>query len=274
MSQLSLEPPDEPPQGTGQARAAASPGRSPASETASAGDPAWYEGPFAALDLETTGVDPATARIVELALLVDDGDGHPQELFAGLVDPGPEVEIPPGAAAVHGITRERLAAEQAPPATEVLPAVHDHLVEVARHGWPVVIYNATYDWPLLAAELARLEPSLTLPDCPLIDPLVLDRSVDRYRKGKRTLETACQVYGVVLDDAHSARADAVASLKVARELLARFPQQLRTDDLDTLQRLQVEAHGVWRDSFNAYLTRIDADREPVTGDWPGLDRVG
>ena len=247
MSQLTLEPPE------------------PA--------PGWTEGPFAALDLETTGVDPATARIVELALIVDEGDGVVTDLYAGLVDPGPEVEIPPGAAAVHGITRERLTAEAAPPVGEVLPAVHAHLRSIAEAGWPVVIYNATYDWPLLAAELGRLQPPLELPDCVLLDPLVLDRHVDRYRKGKRTLETACQVYGALLEDAHSARADAVACSAVARRLVATYPDQLALPTVAELTALQVRAHGVWRDSFNAYLQRIGADRPPVRETWPGLERV-
>jgi DNA polymerase III subunit epsilon len=235
--------------------------------------PGWATGPFAVLDLETTGVDPATARIVELALLVDDGAGTVRDLFAGLVDPGPEVEIPPGAAAVHGITRERLEAEQAPPAAEVLPAVHVHLHTVQAEGWPLVIYNATYDWPLLAAELRRLHPPLDLPELILLDPLVLDRHLDRFRKGKRTLETACQVYGVVLEDAHSARADAVASAAVARALVARYPE-LAAHELVELTALQVEAHAAWRDSFNAYLQRIGADRPPVRESWPGLERLG
>jgi len=238
------------------------------------GRPEWTTGPFAALDLETTGVDPATARIVELALIVDDGGGRIEDLYAGLVDPGAEVEIPPGASAVHGITRERLTAEAAPPATEVLPVVHRHLRRIAGSGWPLVIYNATYDWPLLAAEFARLEPALELPDCVLLDPLVLDRHVDRYRKGKRTLETACQVYGVALDDAHSARADAVASCAVARRLVTTYPQQLAMAEVAELTELQVRAHGVWRDSFNAYLQRIGAERPPVTETWPGLERIG
>ena len=236
--------------------------------------PDWTTGPFAALDLETTGVDPTTARIVELALTVDDGRGSVEDLYAGLVDPGAEVEIPPGASAVHGITRERLAAEAAPPSTEVLPVVHRHLETIASSGWPLVIYNATYDWPLLAAELARLQPALELPECVLLDPLVLDRHVDRYRRGKRTLETACEVYGVVLDAAHSARADAVASCAVARRLVTAYPQQLALAELSELTELQVQAHGVWRDSFNAYLQRIGADREPVTETWPGLERLG
>ncbi|MFO7777079.1 MAG: exonuclease domain-containing protein [Nitriliruptoraceae bacterium] len=235
--------------------------------------PGWTTGPFVALDLETTGVDPATARIVELALIVEAGDGQVRDLYAGLVDPGPEVEIPPGAAAVHGITRARLTEQAAPPASEVLPSVHAHLHAIAEAGWPVVIYNATYDWPLLAAELGRLEPQLELPDCVLLDPLVLDRHVDRYRKGKRTLETACQVYGVALEDAHSARADAVACSAVARRLVATYPEQLALASVAELTELQVRAHGVWRDSFNAYLQRIGAERPPVRETWPGLERL-
>jgi DNA polymerase III subunit epsilon len=235
--------------------------------------PVWAQGPFVALDLETTGVDPATARIVELALVVDAGDGEVRDLYAGLVDPGPTVEIPVGASAVHGITRERLTAEAARPVSEVLPAVHAHLCAIAEAGWPVVIYNATYDWPLLAAELARLDRPLELPDCVLLDPLVLDRHVDRYRKGKRTLETACQVYGVVLQDAHSARADAVACCAVARRLLAAYAEELALSSVADLTALQVDAHGVWRDSFNAYLKRTGADRPPVREAWPGLERV-
>jgi DNA polymerase-3 subunit epsilon len=232
----------------------------------------WTTGPFAVLDLETTGVDPTTARIVELALLVDDGAGGVRDLYAGLVDPGPEVEIPPGAAAVHGITRERLDAEQAPPAAEVLPAVHVHLHTILAEGWPLVIYNATYDWPLLAAELRRLTPPLELPELVLLDPLVLDRHVDRFRKGKRTLETACQVYGIPLADAHHARADAIASAAVARALVQRYPE-LAAHDLADLTELQVRAHATWRDGFNAYLKRIGADRPPVRESWPGLERL-
>ncbi|MFP4149074.1 MAG: exonuclease domain-containing protein [Nitriliruptoraceae bacterium] len=233
----------------------------------------WASGPFAVLDLETTGVDPATARIVELALLVDDASGGQRELYAGLVDPGAEVEIPPGAAAVHGITRERLEAAQAPPAEEILPAVHVHLHTILAEGWPLVIYNATYDWPLLAAELRRLAPPLELPELVLLDPLVLDRHVDRYRRGKRTLETACQVYGVTLTDAHSARADAIASVAVARALVTRYPE-LAATPFEDLATLQVEAHARWRDSFNDYLQRVDATRPLVRETWPGLERIG
>ena len=228
----------------------------------------WAEAVLASLDLETTGRDPGSDRILAVALFRQDPDGAPVPIVDTLVDPGPDVVIPEEAAAVHGITRERLIAEQAPPIATVMAEVHDALTELAAQDTGVVIYNAPFDWPFLAAELARLDPPRTLPTCQLIDPLVLDRHVDRYRKGKRTLEAACQVYGVDLDNAHEASADALASLGVARAIGARYPEvgDLSCEDLEAVQ---IEAHRVWRDGFNAYLKRIGADREPISGSWPG-----
>ena len=232
-------------------------------------DTPWPDQPLAALDLETTGRDPATDRIVELALLLD-RPGRPVEaLVDTLVDPGAGVAISEGAAAVHGITRERLIAEAAPPAAQVLSEVHRTLTRLAADGIGLVIFNATFDWPMLAAELARLDPPLALPPCQLIDPLVIDRHVDRYRKGKRTLEAACGVYGIMLDDAHRASADALASLGVARAV-GRSSFEVSGLDLGAMQDLQRTAHAAWRDSFNAYLARIGADRGPVAGHWPGV----
>ena len=56
------------------------------------------------------------------------------------------------------------------------------------------------------------------PRAPVIDPLVIDKAVDRYRKGKRTLEAAAAFYGVPLDDAHDAGADAIAAGRVAQAI--------------------------------------------------------
>jgi DNA polymerase-3 subunit epsilon len=231
----------------------------------------WHAGPLASLDLETTGRDPRGDRILAIALFRQEPDGSPVPIVDTLVDPGADVVIPDGAAAVHGITRERLVAEQAPPLTEVLVQVHAALMRLATENTAIVIYNAPFDWPFLEAELARLDPALELPDCALVDPLVLDRHVDKWRKGKRTLEAAAGVYGVTLDDAHEAAADALASLGVARAI-GRTYLDIGAMCADDLHALQVTAHGAWRDDFNAYLRRIGADRDPVTGDWPGLDR--
>jgi DNA polymerase III subunit epsilon len=232
------------------------------------GDP-WYEGRLATLDLEATGVDPATARILEVALHLDVPGRAPERLIDTLVDPGPDVVIPPAAAAVHGITRERPRAEAAPPAAEVLPRVQAALHALAVAGTPLVIYNARYDWPLLAAELRRLAPRRRLAACHLIDPLVLDRHCDRLRPGARTLEAACGVYDVLLVGAHRAGTDCAAAVGVARAIGRRYAAVGRLAP-EALQGLQTTAHATWRDDVNAYRERVGAARPPVRGAWPGV----
>jgi len=228
----------------------------------------WHTGPLAVLDLEATGVDPATARVVEVALYLVDRHGNVDPMVDTLVDPG--VPMPAEAAAVTGITTADLEARGANPAT-ILGQIVGALDELAREGVPIVIYNATYDWPLLAAELARHGlPNLpNVPPAVIIDPLVLDRHVDRYRKGKRTLAATAEHYGVHLEDAHRATPDAMVSVAVARALAERYPAVLDITGPD-LVALQVAAHRAWRDNFNAYLQKVGAEREPVSGDWPGV----
>lgn len=228
----------------------------------------WHTGPLAVLDLEATGDDPATARIVEVALYVVDQHGNADPIVDTLVNPG--VPMPADAAAVTGITTTDLEARGANPAT-ILGQTVGALAKLAREGVPIVIYNATYDWPLLAAELARAGLPI-LPNVPpavIVDPLVLDRHVDRYRKGKRTLAATAKHYGVRLDSTHRATADAMVAVEVARALAARYPTVRGIDGPD-LVALQVAAHRTWRDSFNAYLRRTGADGELVSGEWPGI----
>src|SRR5690606_9732845 len=136
-------------------------------------------------DLETTGVDVDSSRIVSACVAVLDEGGQLVARWDWLADPG--VEIPEGAAAVHGITTERARAEGAPART-VVTEVAQTLRVLFATGVPVVVYNAPYDLSLLDRECRRhgIEP-LDAPG-PIIDPLVIDKAVDRYRKGKRTLE--------------------------------------------------------------------------------------
>jgi DNA polymerase-3 subunit epsilon len=228
---------------------------------------AWYDGPLASFDLETTGVDPARARILEVALHLDVPGAAARPLVDTLVDPGPEVTIPAAATAVHGITRQRLEAARAPDTATVVRRLCRALAALAADGIPVVIYNACYDWPLLAAEVRRLGPGQRPPTCHLIDPLVLDRHCDRYRGGTRTLTATCAVYGVTLDGAHRAGADCVASVAVARAIGRRYPE-VGALPAAALHQLQATAFEAWRTSFNAYLVEIGADRTPIHAGWP------
>lgn len=230
-----------------------------------AGVMAWHEGPLAALDLEATGVDPHTAHIVEVGLLRFEADGSSVALVDRLIDPG--IPIPAEVTEITGISPTDLAKNGGDPA-EILVATRAAIVEFVDAGVPIVIYSAPYDWPLLGAELERHGLG-ALPDVPpaiLIDPLVLDRHIDRYRKGKRTLEVVAAHYGVPLDNAHRAAGDAAATVALARRIAVLHPE-LHLDG-PGIVALQVEAHEVWKTSLNEYLARVNPSRSPVTEAWP------
>ncbi|WP_083587043.1 exonuclease domain-containing protein [Agrococcus sp. Marseille-P2731] len=177
-------------------------------------------------DLETTGVDPAEARIVTAYVGVLDATGTVVEERSWIIDPG--VDIPEGSIAIHGITSERARAEGAEAPGSVCE-IRDVLAGYFAQGLAVCAFNAAYDISLLDAECRRHghEPLVARP---VIDPMVLDRRLDRFRKGKRTLQVATEVYGVELIDAHDASADAIAAGRVAQAMAARFPE-LRIDPI-------------------------------------------
>ena len=137
--------------------------------------------PLAALDLEATGVDTRTARIIEVGLFRIEADGSSQPLVDRLINPG--VPVPEKVTELTGISAEDLASIGGSP-VEVLIETRAAIEALVEEGVPIVLYNANYDWPLLTNELARngLDPLPTVPPAILIDPLVLDRHVDRYRR--------------------------------------------------------------------------------------------
>jgi DNA polymerase-3 subunit epsilon len=225
----------------------------------------WHEGPLAAFDLEATGVDTRSARIIEVGLFRFEPDGSSVPLVDRLVDPG--VPLPAKVTSITGIEQADLTARGGDPA-DVLTETRAAIVGLVDEGVPIVVYHATYDWPLLANELMRhgLEGLPDVPPAILVDPLVLDRHVDRYRKGKRTLGVVADHYGVPLEGAHRAAADAAATVGVARRIGEQYPK-LHVDG-PALVTLQTRAHVEWRDSFNTYLTKVSASRPPVTEEWP------
>ncbi|MCR8669691.1 exonuclease domain-containing protein [Agrococcus sp. HG114] len=181
---------------------------------------------LAVFDLETTGVDPAEARIVTAYVGLLDASGTVVDGRSWIVDPG--IEIPSASTEVHGITTERARAEGAEAAVAVRE-IRDVLAGHFAAGLAVCAFNAAYDFSLLAAECRRhgIEP---LDARPVIDPMVIDRQVDRYRRGKRTLTVATEVYGIELTDAHDASADAIAAGRLAQAMTARYPE-LRIDPI-------------------------------------------
>lgn len=223
----------------------------------------WWAGPIAGLDFETTSTDPLTARPVSVALLVAEADGArlPINLHA-LVRCG--VAIPADAQAVHGITEDRLEREGVD-VREVFGHLLETLAELAAAEIPVVIMNARFDWPLLHVEAAR--HGLTVPTgVSLLDPGVLDRQFDKYRRGSRKLSDLAARYDVPLDDAHEAAADVLAAIGVTRALARLWPT-LQRCSLAQLQVAQSDWFDAWSAGCNGYWARTGrADR--IEGGWP------
>lgn len=220
----------------------------------------WHLGGMVGFDTETTGADPDTARIVTATVVTVDNGGI-KDKREWLVNPG--VDIPEQATAIHGVTTAHARAA----GTDPVIAVGE--IAVALHnawdaGVPVVAYNASYDMTVLDRELRRhLGYGLHVRG-PIIDPYTIDKALDRYRKGKRTLTATCEVYGVRLDGAHDASEDALAACRLAWKMAQLFPE-LR--DLAMVNDRQAAWRAEWAASFSEYLAK-QGKPEVVDGAWP------
>jgi DNA polymerase-3 subunit epsilon len=225
--------------------------------------PAWASA-LGVFDLETTGIDTATARIVTAHVGLIDEQGAVVERKDWIVDPG--VPIPEGAAAVHGITDARAQRFGRPP-SEVVAEILAAIRSLFSRGFPLVVYNAPYDLTLLAAEAERHRLWPLEVTAPVVDPFVLDKQLDRFRKGKRTLTAAAAVYGVDLADAHDAGADAIAAGRVAQAIARRH-----ADDLGlTAQELHEAQVGWCADQAERFQAYMREKRDPdftTSGSWP------
>lgn len=226
-----------------------------------AGRPWWHA--LGVFDLETTGVDVETARIVTAHVGLIDMTGRSIVEGAWLADPG--VEIPEGASAVHGITTERARADGRP-AGEVVAEVIAAVEAVFARGIPLVIYNAPYDLTVLDREAKRYGIASPVIGN-VVDPLVIDKALDTYRKGKRTLEAASEIYGVTLSDAHDAAADAIAAGRVAQAIAAKYPEELGVS-AEELHRKQVGWCADQATSFQDYMRKKRDPSFTADGRWP------
>lgn len=224
----------------------------------------WHRGPLASYDCETNGLNTAEDRIVTAALIRP--SGQVMEWLSDLDG----AEIPEAARAVHGISTEHAHAHGRP-AKQVVEEIADAIAgELSAGRAALVVMNAPFDLPLLDAECVRHGVS-TVADrigtvAPIVDPLVLDRAADRYRKGKRNLETLAAHYKVELTEAHTARADALAALGVARAIADRY------EGLQVPARVvhgwQIKMHERWAAGYQDFLRKSGKPKATVDGSWP------
>jgi DNA polymerase-3 subunit epsilon len=177
---------------------------------------------MAPFDSESTAPNPEVARLVT-ATVAEVRPGADTRIVEHLV--AVEEDIPAEATEIHGITTEQARAN-GKPLPEVAEVVAAHLTELMAAGVPVVGMNLSYDVTLLQRELWRcglpsLEDRGLRHIAPLIDVFVIDKAVDRYRKGGRKLTDLCAFYGVKLDGAHDATFDALGAARVAYKMCKR-----------------------------------------------------
>ena len=156
-------------------------------------------------------------------------------------------------------------------ATAAISALDAKFRELAARDLPIVIYKAPFDWSFVRAEANRHD--VDLPWFNIIDPLVCDRALDKYRRGSRTLAATAALYEVDLGNAHDAAADAVAAVGIVRALAAQYPV-LRNTDLSLLQTMQAKWHSEWATGYEDYLrTRRGERNANIDKGWPIPDRA-
>lgn len=167
--------------------------------------------PICFFDLETTGINVAKDRIVEISILKVYPNGN-KESKTWLVNP--EMQIPDEVIAIHGISNEKVANE---PTFKMLSKEIYNLIKDSDLGG----FNSDrFDIPLLAEEMLRAEIDFDMKNMVSVDVQTIFHKME-----KRTLEAAYKFYcNKELTDAHSAEADTVATYEVLLSQLDRYPE--------------------------------------------------
>jgi len=162
--------------------------------------------PLVFIDLETTGINVASDRIVEISSLKISPNGNEQWMTT-LVNPG--IPIPPKVTAIHGISDSDVA--EAPTFKEIARNLTSFL-----EGCDLAGFNAMkFDIPVLAEEFLRANVDFNFTKRKYIDVQVIF-----HKKEQRTLEAAIRFYcKKELENAHSAKADTEATYEVLKAQL-------------------------------------------------------
>ena len=225
--------------------------------------------PVVFFDLETTGVNIASDRIVEIAYLKVFPNGNEVSRKLRI---NPEMLIPKEASDVHGITNEDV---------KDCPTFKDMAAELQQkfEGCDLAGFNSNhFDIPLLVEEFLRAGVDINLKDSRMVDVQNIYHKLER-----RTLVAAYQFYcGKDLTDAHSALADTRATYEVLEAQLDKYPNDLENDvdfladysqrskNIDFSGRVIYDDNGVETINFGKYKGRAIKDvvmRDPGYFSW-------
>ncbi|MBK7763530.1 MAG: 3'-5' exonuclease [Bacteroidetes bacterium] len=224
--------------------------------------------PIACVDLETTGVSITQDRIVEISIIKLHPDGK-KDIKTRRINPG--IPIPKEASAVHGIFDEDVAAE--PSFKELANGIKQFLDNCDLCG-----FNSNkFDFPILTEEFIRAG----LDDVNFRDRHLVDVQQIFFKKEPRSLSAAYKFYcGKELMDAHSAEADALATMEILfaqidhyadlSDSVEELAQLSKGDDfLDYSRRIKL-ANGIAVFNFGKYKDKSVEEilrKEPQYYDW-------
>lgn len=171
-------------------------------------------GPFAVVDVETTGLDPRADRIVEVAVVRCDEHGTVTSEWSSLVQP----ERDPGPTGVHGITADDL--DAAPRFAEVADDLATRL-----DGTVITAHNLAFDARFLHEEWRRA--GIDRPLQPGLCTLTLSRELHPRRPDGYSLAACAAAAGIDQPDAHRALADARVTASLLASLLDAVPSGRR-----------------------------------------------
>lgn len=177
--------------------------------------------PIAALDVETTGLDPRADRIIEIAIIHMQG-GVETDRYSTLVNP--DREVPDEVQKLTGIEPAQLL--EAPRFADVATEIERRLSERV-----FVAYNLPFDRAFVVEELTRA--GRELPSRRFLDPLIFARELHKT-EGSKSLSAVAERLGIPLPSAHRAAVDAEVAGRVLYALLPRLPERL--GDLELLQK--------------------------------------
>jgi len=194
--------------------------------------------PLAFIDLETTGTNVGSDRIVEIAILKLNPDGS-KNVRTHRVNP--EIPISEESIGIHGITNEAVADE--PTFAELAPSLFKFLFNCDLAG-----YNSNkFDIPMLVEEFFRVGIDFDFHDRKLIDVQNIFHKMEQ-----RTLKAAFQFYcNKELENAHSAEADITATYEILEAQLERYPDlQGNVEFLEEFSRFHNAADIMGRIVYN------------------------
>ncbi len=199
--------------------------------------------PICFFDLETTGVNVAKDKIVEISILKVFPNGN-KESKTWLVNPG--IPIPPESTLVHGITDEKVANE--PTFKELSGEIHAMI-----QGADLAGFNSDrFDIPLLAEELLRADI-----DVDFKKQLTVDVQTIFHKMEQRNLSAAYKFYcGKNLENAHSAEADTTATYEVLKAQIEKYDEL--ENDIAKLSAFSTRRKSI---DFAGFIL-ADADGDP------------